>query len=222
MFFNVSIFILFYRLAAFRTPPGQNFEGKLQNSEQETGVGTGSPISKKPKDKFWTPTSKEEAFRTPISKVISKVSIGAFGTLSVGIGWDLWAEYPLGAVLIRQIVNLDNFWTGRGRDMDGTMSGTLKFWRDMSHVQHCLYQLGPLGGMVLVGTFGQNSIGWDLLGRINFTNVFSFYNLWLPGCFLNGTSKLFVGIEPTGTMSKPLTTNSREKSKLALVFSTEI
>ena len=35
-------------------------------------------------------------------------------------------------------------------------------------------------------------------------------------------SPLFVGIEPTGIMSKPLTTNSKENSKLALIFSTEI
>ncbi|PKB95843.1 hypothetical protein RhiirA5_435926 [Rhizophagus irregularis] len=160
MFFNVSIFILFYRLAAFRTPPGQNFEGTGNRSRD------------------WV-SHFEEAERQVLDSHFEGGSLP--DSHFKGINWSLW-----------NVIG----------------------W----------YRLEPLGGIVLVGTFGQNSIGWDLLGRIvsNFTNVFSFYNLWLPGCFLNGTSKLFVGIEPTGTMSKPLTTNSREKSKLALVFSTEI
>ncbi|PKC54009.1 hypothetical protein RhiirA1_447168, partial [Rhizophagus irregularis] len=85
------------------------------------------------KAELWKQHEKvEEAYDRAVEK---KEKVGdALGQLYEGGG-------PLGAVLIRQIVNLDNFWTGRGRNMDGTMSGTLKFWRDMSHVQHCLAAL---------------------------------------------------------------------------------
>ncbi|PKC56584.1 hypothetical protein RhiirA1_470492 [Rhizophagus irregularis] len=47
--------------------------------------------------------------------------------------------------------------------------------------------LGPLGGIVSVGIFGRNGIGWKDLWR---------NGLRLPGCFLNGTSKVHDFLEP--------------------------
>ncbi|PKY53230.1 hypothetical protein RhiirA4_471326 [Rhizophagus irregularis] len=114
---------------------------------QKTRVGTGSPISKKPKDKFRTPTSKiKEAFQTPISKIkeafrtpISKIKEAFRTPISKVKEAENEFRTPISKISIEAF--------------------------GMVSVGIFVYRLGSLCGMVSVGIFRWNGIGWDLWAK---------------------------------------------------------